>query len=245
ICGTRTPDAARAAIEAGADLIGVILVQGRKRCVDDQTALEISRVVHDTPTPGPRRSLKPSAPSTPPAKDNDKPDLLAQNAFRHAAVHKVSHPSRALLVGVFQNQPLPYVLAKQKEYALDVVQLHGDEPVEWSRLIPCSVLRAFKPDSHGLGVRGYHALPLLDSGHGGTGEVLDLSKVKDVLSRDEGVRVLLAGGLGPENVGKVVGELGELGDRVVGVDVSSGVEGEAGGQDVEKIRAFVAAAKGL
>jgi len=86
---------------------------------------------------------------------------------------------------------------------------------------------------------------LLDSGHGGTGEVLDLSKVKHVLGKDEGVRVLLAGGLGPENVRKMVEELGELGDRVVGVDVSSGVEGEAGGQDVEKIRVFVAAAKGL
>ena len=51
ICGTRTAEAAKAAVEAGADLIGMVLVIGRKRCVSTETALAISRTVHETQKP--------------------------------------------------------------------------------------------------------------------------------------------------------------------------------------------------
>jgi len=86
---------------------------------------------------------------------------------------------------------------------------------------------------------------LLDSGAGGTGETLDGSAVADVLQKDEGLSVLLAGGLHPGNVEEMVKSLGEVGERVVGVDVSSGVEGGDGTQDLEKIAAFVKAAKAV
>src|SRR5215469_460675 len=48
ICGTRSGAAAKVAIEAGADLIGIILVTGRKRFVSTEIALEISKTVHET-----------------------------------------------------------------------------------------------------------------------------------------------------------------------------------------------------
>ncbi|KAK1056592.1 anthranilate synthase / indole-3-glycerol phosphate synthase, partial [Friedmanniomyces endolithicus] len=121
-------------------------------------------------------------------------------------------------------------------------------PLEWATLIPVPVIRSFKPSgsaSIGLGTRGYHCVPLLGSGAGGTGEKLAVEGVKELLGRDEGLRVMLAGGLSPDNVKAVVESLGELGGRVVGVDVSSGVEGLDREQDLSKITAFIQAAEGL
>ncbi|KAF2774181.1 hypothetical protein EJ03DRAFT_1766 [Teratosphaeria nubilosa] len=229
ICGTRRAAAAKTAIEAGADLIGMIMVQGRTRCVPAETALEISSTVHTTP--------KPSSPS----RHQRTPDAKAENFFEHAATNYLHHPSRALLVGVFQNQPLDYILEQQKLLNLDIVQLHGSEPIEWASLIPVPVIRAFKPGERELGTRGYHAIPLLDSGAGGTGEQIGTARAAALLKADPGLRVLLAGGLGPENVAE---KLRAVGEGVVGVDVSSGVEIE-GEQDLEKIRDFVTAAKSV
>ncbi|KAK4896060.1 anthranilate synthase / indole-3-glycerol phosphate synthase [Elasticomyces elasticus] len=232
ICGTRSPEAAKVAVEAGADMIGMILVTGRKRCVSSETAKAISRVVHETP-----KTSKSDISST---------STGARSYFEHTSATHLRHPSRTLLVGVFQNQPLEYVLEQQRLLELDIVQLHGAEPIEWSALIPCPVIRSFKPsgsESIGLGTRGYHSIPLLDSGAGGTGEKLAVEAVSETLRQDEGLRVMLAGGLDAENVRSVVEGLGDLAGRVVGVDVSSGVEDGMGEQDLEKIARFVGAAR--
>ncbi|KAJ0426658.1 indole-3-glycerol phosphate synthase-domain-containing protein [Aspergillus carlsbadensis] len=233
ICGTRTEEGARAAIEAGADLIGIILVEDRKRTVPDDAALRISEVVHSTPRPV----------STPASSPQGDSNATSVEWFDHSS-NILRHPTRALLVGVFLNQPLSYVLSQQRKLGLDVVQLHGSEPLEWSRLIPVPVIRKFGLDEFGIARRAYHTLPLLDSGSGGSGELLDQSRVKKVLDSDDGLRVLLAGGLDPTNVDGILKQLGEFGNKVVGVDVSSGVETN-GAQDLDKIRAFVQSVKGL
>ncbi|TKA62255.1 Multifunctional tryptophan biosynthesis protein [Friedmanniomyces simplex] len=244
ICGTRSAKAAKCAVEAGADMIGMILVTGRKRCVSTSTAREISRVVHGTPKPSSSSASSSSAASV----RTSQPPTKAASYFEHTTAHHLQHPFRALLVGIFQDQPLDYVLEQQRLLDLDVVQLHGSEPLEWATLIPVPVIRSFKPSgsaSLGIGTRGYHSMPLLDSGAGGTGEKLAVEGVKEVLIRDEGLRIMLAGGLNADNVSEVVNGLGEMRARVVGVDVSSGVEGKDGEQDLEKIRAFVETAKRL
>ena len=233
VCGTRSAEAARVSVEAGADLIGIILVTGRRRCVSNETAIEISKVVHETP--------RPSQSST---AQSHTAKAKATDYFHHSAQHTLRHPSRALLVGVFLDQPLDYILSQQRLLNLDVVQLHGSEPLEWAKLIPCPVIHTFKPDTLGLATRGYHALPLLDSGVGGTGQQLGVESVKGLLEGDEGLGVILAGGLNAENVASAVSALGEGGRGVVGVDTSSGVEVE-GEQSLEKIREFVRAAKGV
>ncbi|KAL2855823.1 indole-3-glycerol phosphate synthase-domain-containing protein [Aspergillus pseudoustus] len=233
ICGTRTEEGARAAIEAGADLIGIILVEGRKRTVADEIALRISEVVKSTPRPVPSSASAPQGDS----------DATSVDWFDHSS-DVLRHPTRALLVGVFLNQPLSYILAQQRKLGLDVVQLHGSEPLEWSTLIPVPVIRKFGLDEFGIARRAYHTLPLLDSGSGGSGELLDQSRVKKVLGSDDGLRVILAGGLDPANVDGILKQLVEFRHKVVGVDVSSGVESN-GVQDLDKIRAFVQAVKGL
>jgi anthranilate synthase / indole-3-glycerol phosphate synthase / phosphoribosylanthranilate isomerase len=231
ICGTRSVEAAKTAIEQGADLIGMILVEGRKRTVSEDDAMAISSTVRSTP--------KPHAESTPSAS----PPLSASDYFEHT-INTIASSKRALLVGVFQNQPLEYVLEQQRKLHLDIVQFHGSEPVEWAKLVPVPVIKSFSPKDTGIAVRGYHAVPLLDAGSGGSGQQLNLSDVKDVLTKDENLQIMLAGGLMPSNVQTVLTELGDLRQQVKVVDVSSGVE-EGGEQSLDKIKAFIQAAKGI
>jgi anthranilate synthase/indole-3-glycerol phosphate synthase/phosphoribosylanthranilate isomerase len=230
ICGTRSAAAAKAAIEAGADLIGMILAPGLKRTVSAETALAIADTVRQTKKPHISKSGLLASPKS------------ATDYFEHSASRLVSADDRALLVGVFRNQSLEYVLEQQRLLNLDVVQFHGQEPLEWAKLVPVPVVRAFNPHDLGIGLRGHHALPLLDAGSGGSGLQLDLSDVKAVLAKDEGVRIVFAGGLNAENVQEMLAGLGEYRDRVKAVDVSSGVE-EDGQQSLDKIRAFIQAAK--
>jgi anthranilate synthase / indole-3-glycerol phosphate synthase / phosphoribosylanthranilate isomerase len=227
ICGTRTPDAAKAAIEAGADMVGIILVPGRKRFVTNAVALQISQIVKQTlKAPTEQRQLR-------------QDDLAsASDYFEHSA--RLINPVRALLVGVFQDAGLADIIEQVQKLSLDVVQLHGSEPLEWAHLIPVPVIRRFAPGEAGLGSRGYHVLPLMDTGAGGSGKQLDLSAVRATCASDPGVRFILAGGLNPENVENVLEALGGGRGKVMAVDVSSGVESE-GQQDHDKIRAFVKA----
>lgn len=230
ICGTRTPEAAKVAAEAGADMVGIILVEGRRRCVSSESALAIAEAVRTTSRPAKRRR---------PAINEDS--LTSSQYFEHTTDF-LYRDDRALLVGVFQNQPLSYVLGQVKLLNLDAVQLHGSEPIEWATLIPVPVIRRFGLHDQGICRRGYHALPILDSASGGTGQRLDTDVITSVLELDDGLRVVLAGGLDPENVTSVLSDLSEYSSQIVAVDVSSGVE-EDGSQSLEKIKKFVKAVK--
>ncbi|KAL9633022.1 MAG: hypothetical protein Q9164_004948 [Protoblastenia rupestris] len=231
ICGTRTAEAARVAIAAGADMIGIILVEGRTRSVAYDTALEISNVVHTTRKGGQHRG----------ASGDVVQDSTNSDFFGHSA-RFLSRGDRALLVGVFRNQPLSYLLDQRRLLNLDIVQLHGSEPIEWASLIPVPVIRRFGLSDQGLGLRGYHALPLLDSALGGTGQSLDIGEVQAALSMDENLRVVLAGGLTPSNVRSILNKFETCSRQIIAVDVSSGVE-ENGAQDHKKIVDFVSAVK--
>ncbi|KAL8708651.1 MAG: hypothetical protein Q9220_006476 [cf. Caloplaca sp. 1 TL-2023] len=231
ICGTRSAAAARVAIEAGADLIGIILVEGRTRCVSREVAQAISEVCKTTPKPQSRKAM-----------GNVGKSGAASEYFDYTS-ERLRQQDRALLVGVFRNQPLEYILAQQRALDLDLVQLHGSEPVEWASLIPVPVIHRFGLQEPGIGRRGYHVLPLLDSALGGTGQMLDIYGVRKTLEADEGLRVILAGGLSPKNVSDTLKSISDCHHQIVAVDVSSGVE-EGGVQDLDKIRSFISAAKG-
>ena len=78
---------------------------------------------------------------------------------------------------------------------------------------------------------------VLDTGKGGTGKTHDWSiskKIRDTVSTP----VILAGGLNPENVAEAVKTV-----EPYAVDVNSGVSNEDGTKDIEKVKAFIAAAK--
>jgi phosphoribosylanthranilate isomerase len=86
----------------------------------------------------------------------------------------------------------------------------------------------------------------LKGASGGTGQSFDWEKVRAVLDevwperlREHGPKLILAGGLKPENVQAAIRML-----QPYGVDVVSGVERVPGSKDEARVRAFVEAARG-
>jgi phosphoribosylanthranilate isomerase len=77
---------------------------------------------------------------------------------------------------------------------------------------------------------------LLDSG-AGSGKTFDWQAARKQLGERQG-KFIVAGGLTPENVGDAIRTF-----RPWGVDVVTGVEGEPGRKDPEKLKAFVAAVR--
>ncbi|EAU91517.1 anthranilate synthase [Coprinopsis cinerea okayama7 len=187
ICGVRSKDEAVAIATAGADMIGLMFVEKSKRRVDWDTAKEISKAI---------RELRFDAP---PAVSEETPDTpntpwLTSHANR---LSESSPNSRPRLVGVFQDAPLSQILKTVAEIQLDMVQLHGSEPIEWAQQIPVPVIRVFHVTADGKGLEGItrpgaHQFVLLDSVRddgsgmsGGSGKVVDLDLAKRVVAAGE------------------------------------------------------------
>lgn len=148
-------------------------------------------------------------------------------------------PPEILTVGVFRDEAASRVVEIVNTAGLRAAQLHGHESAEstrWIRERVPFVIKAFAagdPNLDRAADYGADAI-LLDSPRPGSGEVFDWTLAE---GRPDGLKVILAGGLTPGNVGDAV--------RVVkpwGVDVASGVEadrGEPGQKDAHKVRAFV------
>jgi phosphoribosylanthranilate isomerase len=160
---------------------------------------------------------------------------------------------RLPVVGVFVNTPADAVNDIASRCSLDYVQLSGNESWEYCRLIQIPVIRAVRisPEwtaeqllahleegAQTLGKK--HVIYLLDTrsgnSYGGTGEAFDRRIAVAAAAR---FRVLIAGGLDPENVSGVVAGL-----KPWGVDVSSGVE-TGGVKSAAKIEAFVRAVRSV
>lgn len=240
ICGLRSAEDALVAAEAGADLIGMIFAPKSKRAVNINTALEIVTAIRTY------RSESAGA-SAPASKSTNLPWFTR---------HSINLPGKPLTVGVFQNQPLEEVLHIAHVTQLDLVQLHGSEPLQWATQIPLPVIRVFHAREHdtveslkGITRPGLHEFVLLDAVKpgetlsGGSGFVVNLDLAKGVIdagesgSPDARLPIILAGGLDAENVAQVVKEV-----KPWAVDVSSGVE-TSGKMDPTKIQQFIAAVK--
>jgi phosphoribosylanthranilate isomerase len=121
-------------------------------------------------------------------------------------------------------------------------QLHGGETAEDLRLVRLRVpfviqaLPAGDARLAGAGVGPESAdVVLVDSQSPGSGEVFDWSLAEGA---PDGVRLLLAGGLNPDNVEQAIRKV-----RPWGVDSASGTEASPGRKDATKVRLFVARAK--
>jgi phosphoribosylanthranilate isomerase len=122
------------------------------------------------------------------------------------------------------------------------VQLHGDEPAEMVRQLMPEVFKAVRiADADDVRrARLYPGSSILvdakvEGTRGGAGVTFDWRLVKHLASER---RLILAGGLTPENVESAILAVGPW-----GVDVASGVESAPGIKDPDRVRAFVAAAR--
>jgi len=210
ICGIRDKAHALAAVEAGADFIGLVFAPSKRQVTPTQ-ACEIASAV----------------------KKSSNPDDIGTK-----------------VVGVFVNAPASQVNEIADFCALDWVQLSGDESWEYCREVVEPVIKAIRIGQQSpeelyaeLSTRGkllplQRFITLLDSQvegkYGGTGESFNWNLAQQVAKR---FPVIIAGGLDPKNVAKLIETV-----RPWGVDVSSGVE-TGGVKDIAKIRMFIEAVR--
>jgi phosphoribosylanthranilate isomerase len=175
---------------------------------------------------------------------------------RHVAREMADEIRRATtvpLVLLSVNQSLETLLQLGADFQPRALQLHGDEKPELVRELAqrgFKVWKAISGDEAALfqAARAYREAGaeaiLVDARetspngivYGGTGHLADWNAARHLV--DEGYRIILAGGLSPENVTRAVETV-----RPWSVDVVSGVEARKGVKDAEKIGAFVQLAK--
>ena len=147
---------------------------------------------------------------------------------------------RATLVGVFVNTPRRTIDAYRRELGLGMLQFHGNETEGETTGFRVPVIRAVRVREPEI----LDELPeitgdylLLDSFDpelfGGTGVALDLEPLQKI----DMTRIIISGGLTPENVGAAVAL------KPWGVDVASGVESAPGVKDHAKLKSFIENAK--
>ena len=207
ICGLRGADAAVAASNAGADYLGFNFVDGVRRQL--------------------------------------QPDQGAQIVSDYK--HDRDDSNTPGLVGLFRNQDADWVNETSARAGLDYVQLCGGEDDDYMAQMQLPIFRQVRVKQGTTAIDlSKIVAPHLDADrivlldhysevlHGGTGQSFDWAAAEGVANRE---KVMLAGGLDPENVGSAIAQLSPW-----GVDVSSGVEIE-GVKDPDRIRAFINAVR--
>jgi phosphoribosylanthranilate isomerase len=149
-------------------------------------------------------------------------------------------PDEVPTIGVFRDDSAQRIVEVVDRTGLSGVQLHGREsPGEaiWIRARVPFVVQAFTagdPRLARVDDYGVDAV-LIDAATPGSGQVFDWALLGDLTARH---RVVLAGGLRPDNVGQAITTVAPW-----GVDVSSGVESGPGTKDVRLVRSFIEEAR--
>lgn len=211
ICGVKTLDDALMCCEAGADLIGLNFYPPSPRSLDPATARLLT-------------------------------DALRAECGDQCPV----------IVGVFVNESVDSMRDVIAIAGLDAAQLSGYETPETLAALDGRGIKTIRPKDLTEAIHQAEMfaplaptderLPtlLIDAYHttlyGGTGEEADQEIARTL--QDLVPRLMLAGGLKPENVGNRVRAL-----RPWGVDVASGVEREPGVKDPQRVQAFIAAVR--
>lgn len=237
ICGVRDAETAREAMKAGADFIGLMFAESRRQVTPQQCYDIIEAVRQERRGPDVARIEGPG-----------RGEVRGASWFGawNEAIDDALARWRPLLVGVFADQEVEDANEIAEAAGLELIQLSGGEDEEFVRQVRPPVLKAIHvhPDTTADDVidaarPGAAAGIMLDTGsasaRGGTGETFDWAVATEVAGR---LPLMLAGGLSPGNVADAVEAVDPW-----AVDVSSGVETD-GVKDIEKVRAFIRAAKG-
>ena len=152
-------------------------------------------------------------------------------------------------VGVFVNATLAEISAILESGMIDLAQLHGDETPEFAqaladRGLPFIKAVGVRDDTSIAGVRDYPTGGILldaycPGEYGGVGETFDWELARRVVEENADKRIILAGGLTPENVGDAVSAVSPF-----AVDIASGAESSPGVKDLVKVRRLIEKARG-
>lgn len=214
ICGNTSLEDARLAVELGADALGFIFAESKRRVSPAQVA------------------------------------SMAQ--------HLPKHVER---VGVVYSRDAAEIAAIVQEAGLTAVQLHGGidlalvdrlrerlgsevgmiQTLHW--VVGTDSSEQLRSELREIAAAKTVDRVLIDSrvgaAGGGTGVSFDWKAARSVFEEaSQNLRVIVAGGLRPENVAEAIREL-----RPWGVDVSSGVEASPGRKDPDKLATFLRVAK--
>jgi phosphoribosylanthranilate isomerase len=197
VCGITRPEDGLAAVNAGADAIGLVFYPPSPRAVTIEQALVIVKQL----------------------------------------------PAFVTVVALFVNEKRETINHISKCVSIDLLQFHGDESPEecdgygrpWIKAIRMKegvnlpVIAERYNRSRGLLLDAYEA-----GKPGGTGSLFDWQRIPTELAG----RIILAGGLKPDNVQAAVESV-----RPWAVDVSGGVEASKGIKEAQKIAAFIRGVK--
>jgi phosphoribosylanthranilate isomerase len=153
-------------------------------------------------------------------------------------------PPFTVTLGIFVNEDFPFISEVMNITGIDFAQIHGDcvyPPSFSQRIIKAVAFDENFPRGVDQSVRAVLVDTKVPGEWGGTGVPLNwgllAEKLKDTSPsfRD---KLILAGGLTPENVRVAIGAINPY-----AVDVSSGVEIEPGRKDARKIKEFINAVR--
>lgn len=152
-------------------------------------------------------------------------------------------PADVMKVGVFVNETIEGIERVVSQTGITHAQVHGDETPEFCSALSIPVIKAFSSENEKTleTIKNYPCEFILLDGpkgkyHGGNGLAFDWSILKN--HDFSGKKIILAGGLNPENVQEAIKKTNPF-----MVDVSSGVETE-GKKDLHKIKTFIENVKG-
>jgi phosphoribosylanthranilate isomerase len=142
-------------------------------------------------------------------------------------------------VGVFVDEEIDKVVSIARATGIDTLQLHGTESPRYCQKLPLPVVKAFSIDTGSdlslleqYDVSGFLLDTWAAGRRGGTGKTFDWSIARTATTKYP--RVILAGGLNPQNIEEAVSTV-----LPYGVDINSGVEIKPGVKNPRKIRDVV------
>ncbi len=149
-------------------------------------------------------------------------------------------PPEVLTVGVFRNELPSRVIELAHKAGVKAVQLHGRETPEQTKEVAGHfrwVIKVFSAGDENLPRADRYGtdMLLIDAPDPGSGQVFDWNLAGDA---PDSMKLILAGGLTPENVAGAIAEV-----EPWGVDVATGVEREPGKKDPVKVMRFIENAK--
>ena len=231
ICGMTNLEDALVAVEAGADAVGFVFYEKSPRCVTVERAREICEKLPE--------SVEKIGVFV--GRDEEAVDVflqagltgaqsyLSRDGLAGSAARTQGIPKERLPVRGRFMMALPFSLVAEDFGQMERLTVRLAESVKK------------RPDAISKGILGTF---LIDSGSshcpGGTGRPFAWKAAVSMVEtmKQNGMKLVVAGGLTPENVGEAIETL-----HPWGVDVVSGVEASPGKKDPQKVRAFVRAVR--